>query len=66
MMFTEAQLLSFIEMYKKEFGEDIDRTEAQRSASALVSLVRTTYEPMTRSEYIEMIELAKTLGYGKM
>lgn len=66
MMFTEAQLLSFIEMYKKEFGEDIDRTEAQRSASALVSLVKTTYEPMTRSEYIEMIELAKTLGYGRM
>lgn len=66
MMFTEAQLLSFVEMYQREFGETIDRTEAQRQASALVSLVKITYKPMTRSEYLEIIELAKTLGYGKM
>lgn len=66
MMFTEAQLQSFIEMYKKEFGETIDRAEAQRQASALVSLVKITYKPMTRSEYLNVIELAKSLGYGKM
>lgn len=66
MQFSDEQLKSFIELYKREFSEDIDRAEAQRQASALVSLVKLTYEPMTRSEYLEIIELAKSYGYGKI
>ena len=66
MQFSDEQLKSFIALYKREFGEDIDRAEAQRQASALVSLVKLTYEPMTRSEYLEIIELAKSYGYGKI
>lgn len=66
MIFSDEQLKSFIALYKREFGEDIDRAEAQRQASALVSLVKITYKPMTKSEYLGVIELAKTLGYGKI
>lgn len=66
MQFSDEQLKSFIALYKREFGEDIDRAEAQRQASALVSLVKLIYEPMTRSEYLEIIELAKSYGYGKI
>ena len=66
MIFSDEQLNSFIALYKREFSEDIDRAEAQRQASALVSLVKLTYEPMTRSEYLEIIELAKSYGYGKI
>jgi len=66
MIFSDEQLNSFIALYKREFGEDIDRAEAQRQASALVSLVKITYKPMTQSEYLKVINLAKSLGYGKI
>ena len=66
MIFSDEQLNSFIALYKREFSEDIDRAEAQRQASALVSLVKLTYEPMTKREYLEIIELAKSYGYGKI
>lgn len=51
MNFTDEQLSSFIKLFKQEFGKDIDRAEALRQATALVSLVKLTYEPMSRKDW---------------
>jgi hypothetical protein len=51
MNFTEEQLNSFIKLYKQEFGKDIDKAEALRQATALVSLVKLTYEPMSKKDF---------------
>jgi hypothetical protein len=59
MKFTEEQLNGFIELYKKEFGETIDRAEALRQATALVSLVKLTYEPMSRKNFEKYSTLKK-------
>ena len=59
MKFTNEQLNSFIELYEKEFGEVIDRVEAQRQATALVSLVKLTYEPMSKKNFKKYSTLKK-------
>ncbi|HNV61803.1 MAG TPA: hypothetical protein PKN54_02550 [Candidatus Cloacimonas acidaminovorans] len=59
MKFTEEQLNSFIELYKKQFGETIDRAEALRQATALVSLVKLTYEPMSKKDFEKYSTLKK-------
>lgn len=59
MKFTEEQLNSFIELYKEQFGETIDRAEAQRQATALVSLVKLTYEPMSKRDFEKYSTLKK-------
>lgn len=51
MKFTKEQLDSFIKLHKQEFGETLDRAEAQRQATALVSLVKLTYEPMSKKDF---------------
>ncbi len=51
MKFTEEQLNGFIALYEQEFGEKIDRAEALRQATALVSLVKLTYVPMSRKDW---------------
>jgi hypothetical protein len=51
MKFTDEQLNSFIELYKKEFGETIKKAEALEQATALVSLVKLTYEPMSGNDF---------------
>lgn len=51
MSFTDKQLNSFIDLYKCEFGEDIDRNEAHKQATALVSLVERVYKPMTKEDW---------------
>ena len=53
MQFTDKQLDSFIALYKKEFSEIIDRAEALKQATALVSLVKLTYKPMTKEDFIK-------------
>ena len=51
MKFTDEQLNSFIDLYKQEFGERLDRAEALRQAIALVSLVKATYKPMSQKDW---------------
>lgn len=53
MKFTEQELDSFINLYKQEFGDVLSRTEAQQKATALVSIIKLTYEPMTEKEFKE-------------
>ena len=59
MKFTNEQLNSFIELHEKEFGKVIDRAEAQRQATALVSLVKLTYEPMSKKDFRKYSTLKK-------
>jgi|GEM_PF-1370077 len=51
MGFTNKQLDSFIALYKKQYGETIDRAEALKQATALVGLVDKLYKPMTKKEH---------------
>ena len=50
MKFTDEQLNSFIILYEQEFGKKLDRAKALRQATALVSLVKITYRPMSRKD----------------
>jgi len=59
MKFTEQELNSFIALYKKEFGDELSKAEAQQKATALVSIVKLTYEPMTKKEFNEHISACK-------
>jgi len=59
MKFTDEQLNSFIALYKQEFGEKLDRAEALRQATALVSLVKLTYRPMSRKNFKKYSSLKK-------
>lgn len=58
MGFTDQQIDNYIALHKKEFNEDIDRAEALRSATALVNMVRITYQPMTKADYIKYSKIA--------
>jgi len=60
MGFTDEQLDSFIALYKNEFGQIIDRTEALKQATSLVSLVERVYRPMTVQEYQNVITQMKS------
>ena len=51
MQFTEKQIDSFIALYEKEFGEKISREEALKQATALVSIVKLTYKPMSKKDF---------------
>jgi hypothetical protein len=51
MHFTDEQLNSFVDLYKREFGVGIDHNEAYRQATSLVSLVERIYRPMTKEEW---------------
>lgn len=51
MQLTEQDLDSFIALNKQEFGITISRGEAQKQATALVSLVERIFRPMTKEEF---------------
>jgi len=53
MNFTEKQLDSFIALYEQQFNEKLTRAKALEQAIALVSLVKLTYKPMTKKEFIK-------------
>ena len=51
MKFTKAQLKSFIELYRQEFDEVLSEAEALEQATALVSIVKLTYKPMSKKDF---------------
>lgn len=51
MPLTEKDIDNFIALYKKTYNKTIDRDCAFREMTDLVSLVETTYKPMTKAEY---------------
>jgi len=56
MNFTNKQLDSFIVLYEQQFDEKLTRAKALEQATALVSLVKLTYKPMTRVEWVQYSE----------
>ncbi len=59
MQFNDKQLDSFIALYKQEFGDTLTRAEALEQATALVSLVKTVYKPISRKDWIECTKLLR-------
>jgi len=53
MGFTDKQIDSFIDLYKKEFGDTLTKAEALEQANALVSLVKLTYKPMSKKDWFK-------------
>ena len=51
MKITDLQLNSFIKLYKQEFNKNIDKAEALKQATALISVVESTYKPMNKKEF---------------
>ena len=51
MKFTDEQLNGFIALYESEFGEKLSKAEALRQATALISLVKSVYRPMSRKDF---------------
>jgi len=51
MNFTDEQLDSFIALYQQEFGDKLNKAEALKQATALVSLVELTYKPMSKKDF---------------
>ncbi|MBD3311108.1 MAG: hypothetical protein GF349_01260 [Candidatus Magasanikbacteria bacterium] len=50
-MITEEFLNDFIALYKQEFGKTLDRAEALEQATALITLVKITYKPMSKKNW---------------
>jgi len=50
-MISEKFLQDFIALYKQEFGETLDRQEALKQATSLITLVKLTYQPMTKENW---------------
>ncbi len=51
MMFTDAQLDSFIALYKQEFGEELSREQAQVEAGDLIDMLKVVCRPVKRKTY---------------
>jgi len=61
MKFTKQELNNFIELYKQEFGDELSKAEALEQATALISLVKLTYIPMTNKELEKSLEACKKI-----
>lgn len=51
MKFTKEQLDSFITLYEKLYGEKLSPAKALEEATAVVSLVKMTYVPITKQDH---------------
>ncbi len=50
-MISDAQIISFQQLYKKHFGREISREEALKNAIQLMRTVELTYKPMTEDDF---------------
>ena len=50
-MFSNQEIQDFKELWQKEFGETISQEFAIEQATALVSLMKNIYRPMTEEEF---------------
>lgn len=59
---TDTDVLEFMALYKKQFGEDISFQDARDQATKLVRLMQIVYQPITVEEYEAVKELDKPTG----
>jgi len=50
-MFSSEEIKNFQELWQKEFGEEISHDFAIEQATALISLMKNIYKPMTDEEF---------------
>ena len=50
-MFSNQEIQSFQKLWQKQFGETISEEFALEQATALISLVKNTYKPITKEEF---------------
>jgi hypothetical protein len=53
-MISEAEVISFQQLYKKHFGREISREDALKKGIQLLRTVELTYKPMTEEEFNEL------------
>ena len=67
---TKEQVKKYQTLFKKRFKKDIKYEEAHDQLLRLINLVKETYKPMTKQEFLEVEEdkhrlREKRLKYGK-
>jgi hypothetical protein len=50
-MLSDEQVKKFQELYKKHFGEEIDKKDALKKSMKLLRLIQMIYKPMTQVEF---------------
>lgn len=54
-MFSNQEINSFQELWRQQFGEEISQDFAIEQATALISLMKNIYRPMTEEEFKKYI-----------
>lgn len=50
-MLTDKQITQFQQIYRKRFGKEISREEAQEKGIKLVNLMRVVYSPLAEKDF---------------
>ena len=50
MVLTDEEVISFQNLYKKHFDEEISQEQAYKEAIKLIELVRAVYKPITKED----------------
>lgn len=50
-MLTDKQITRFQQIYRKRFGKEISREEAQEKGIKLVNLMRVVYSPLAEKDF---------------
>lgn len=58
-MLSDKAIASFQQIYKKEFGVDINRDEASAIGTKLLQLFKLIYQPLPKEYLEELIEKRK-------
>jgi hypothetical protein len=61
MYLLDEEVTQFQELYKKEFGEELERHDARDRFTKLVRLMEIIYKPMTQKEYDDVQKHIKEL-----
>jgi len=58
-MLTENQTTQFQEIYRKHFGKNVSKEEAQDKGIKLVNLMRVVYSPLSKEKFEELKRIEK-------
>lgn len=53
-MLTDKQITQFQQIYRKRFGKEISREEAQEKGIKLVNLMRVVYSPLAEKDFNQL------------
>lgn len=58
-MLTEDQITQFQEIYRKHFGKNVSKEEAQDKGIKLVNLMRVAYSPLSKEKFEKLKRIEK-------